>query len=202
MTCLRRCTCQTDSQNSRRCSGRRTNRHSRRRNPNNRDGGNRGTRTTRHMSGRSARSRQSRRTRSRHRSHRRNWCTDRRTSRRTHRRCEQQRGHGYAKGRERSVRRGADRPVVVTIPSELPPSAPAVDFFARDRRVVRRERQVARLVLRREHPAAGRGEHHRELDEQRISFSLHRSLATRARPSAKRADWPARVSGVASRTVE
>ena len=54
---------------------------------------------------------------------------------------------------------------------QLPPSASAVDF-ARDRRTVHRERRrVVRLAVRWEHPAVGRGEHHREVDEHRISWS-------------------------------
>ena len=65
---------------------------------------------------------------------------------------------------------GAGRPAAGATRSQLPPSAPAVDFA----RVVRRERRrVVRLVVRCEHPAVGRGEHHREVDEHRILWSLH-----------------------------
>ena len=71
----------------------------------------------------------------------------------------------------------ADRPAAVTIrsdaepwmPSQLPPSACAVDS-ARDR--VRREGRG--LVVRWEHPAMDCGERDREVDEHRISRSVHR----------------------------
>ena len=66
----------------------------------------------------------------------------------------------------------ADRPAGATR-SQPPPIARAVDF-ARDRRFVRREGRVVRRVVRWEPPAAGFGEHHREVEEHRISGSLHR----------------------------
>ena len=59
-----------------------------------------------------------------------------------------------------------DRPAAVATRSQPPPIARTVNF-APDRRFVR-------LVVRWEPPAADLGEHHREVDEHRISGSLHR----------------------------
>ena len=89
----------------------------------------------------------------------------------THR-CEQEghtRQHTGLMG-NRGLGGGTGRPAAGATRRQLPPSAPAVDFA----RVVRRERRrVVRLVVRCEHPAVGRGEHHREVDEHRILWSLH-----------------------------
>ena len=198
VTCLRRCTGHTDRRNSRRCSRSRRNStpcrsqhryHSRRRS----------RRYSRCHSGRRSRCRSFRRRsrrKSRHSLSRSSGRTSRRSStcsrccmhrhswsRRypnpgtcTHR-CEQKKAtrasaHG-SDGQKRGLGVGAGRPAAGATRSQLPPSAPAVDF-ARDRRVVRRERgRVVRLVVRWEHPAVGRGEHHREVDEHRILWSLH-----------------------------
>eukprot|EP00964_Phaeocystis_antarctica_P003818 scaffold2052_cov60-Phaeocystis_antarctica.AAC.1 len=65
---------------------------------------------------------------------------------------------------------GRHRPAVVATRSQPPPIASAV-YSARDRRFVRR---VVTLVVRWEPPAAGFGEHHREVEEHRVSGSLHR----------------------------
>ena len=194
MTCLRRCTGHTDRRNSRRCSRSRRNStpcrsyryHSRRRS---------WRYSRRHSLCRSCRHSCCRRRCQTSHSCR---CTGCRTSRRsstcsrrcmrrhswsrrypnpgtcTHR-CEQEghtRQHTVLMGkREGSV--GAGRPAAGATRSQLPPSVPAVDF-ARDRRVVRRERRrVVRLVGRCEDPAVGCGEHHREVDEHRVLWSLH-----------------------------
>ena len=82
-------------------------------------------------------------------------------------------------GKERVFGGGTNRPAAGTTERQLPPSAAAVDFA----RVVSRERRrVVRLdVVRCESPAVGSGEHHREVDEHRISWSLHRPVE-RCRP--------------------
>ena len=87
-------------------------------------------------------------------------------------------GGGVRRGKRRQEAREAragraDIPAGVATRSQPPPIARAVDF-ARDRRFVRREGRVVRLAIRWERPAAGFGEHHREVEEHRVSGSLHR----------------------------
>eukprot|EP00964_Phaeocystis_antarctica_P076287 scaffold47162_cov54-Phaeocystis_antarctica.AAC.2 len=88
-----------------------------------------------------------------------------RRSARNRRGKRRQEGRGTVRqGRKGRVGR-ADRPAGVATRSQLPPIARAVDF-ARDPRFVRR---VVSLVVRWEPPAANFGEHHREVEEHRIS---------------------------------
>ena len=87
-------------------------------------------------------------------------------------------GGGVRRGKRRQEAREAragraDIPAGVATRSQPPPIARAVDF-ARDRRFVWREGRVVRLAIRWERPAAGFGEHHREVEEHRVSGSLHR----------------------------
>ena len=194
MTCLRCCTGHTDRRNSRRCSRSRSHStpcrshryHSRRRS----------WRYSRHSCRRSCRHSCRRRrcqtshscrhsccrtscrssSCSRRCRHRHSWCRRYPNPGTCTHRCEQEghtrHTHTVLMGK-RGLRVGAGRPAAGATRSQLPPSVPAVDF-ARDRQVVRRERRrVVRLVVRCEHPAVGRGEHHREVDEHRILWSLH-----------------------------
>eukprot|EP00964_Phaeocystis_antarctica_P058172 scaffold34490_cov62-Phaeocystis_antarctica.AAC.2 len=87
-------------------------------------------------------------------------------------RCGQEGSGKVTQGREARARR-ADKPAAVAARSQPPPIASAVDFD-RDRRFVRREGQVVCLAIRWEPPAADFGEHRREVEEHRVSGSLHR----------------------------
>eukprot|EP00964_Phaeocystis_antarctica_P023671 scaffold13223_cov61-Phaeocystis_antarctica.AAC.2 len=90
----------------------------------------------------------------------------------------QRQRQGYAREGSSTGAGRADRPAgvvtrsvtVVVVVIQPPPIARAVDF-ARDRRFVRR---VVSFVVRWEPPAANFGEQHREVEEHRISGSLHR----------------------------